>query len=93
MRLAQRPSRGAAQRLGFQYEGMFRQATVCKARNRDICWFSILDNEWPALRARFERWLDPANFDAQGCQRRNLANRIPTLAAPSGSFATDLTCG
>jgi RimJ/RimL family protein N-acetyltransferase len=70
------PSRAAAQRLGFQYEGMFRQATVYKARNRDTCWFSILDTEWPELRARFERWLDPANFDAQGRQRRNLTSCI-----------------
>jgi RimJ/RimL family protein N-acetyltransferase len=68
------PSRAAAQRLGFQYEGMFRQATVYKARNRDTCWFSILDSEWPALKRGFERWLDPANFDAQGRQRRNLAS-------------------
>jgi RimJ/RimL family protein N-acetyltransferase len=67
------PSRAAAQRLGFQYEGMFRQATVYKARNRDTCWFSILDSEWPALKARFERWLDPANFDAAGRQRQNLS--------------------
>jgi RimJ/RimL family protein N-acetyltransferase len=68
------PSRAAAQRLGFQYEGMFRQATVYKARNRDTCWFSILDSEWLALKARFERWLDPANFDAQGHQKRNLSS-------------------
>jgi hypothetical protein len=68
------PSRAAAQRLGFQYEGMFRQATVYKARNRDTCWFSILDSEWPALKDGFERWLDPANFDAQGRQKRNLAS-------------------
>jgi RimJ/RimL family protein N-acetyltransferase len=68
------PSRAAAQRLGFQYEGMFRQATVYKARNRDTCWFSILDSEWPALKAAFERWLDPDNFDMQGHQKRNLAS-------------------
>ena len=70
------PSRAAAQRLGFQYEGMFRQATVYKARNRDTCWFSILDSEWPALKSAFERWLDPANFDAMGRQRQNLASCI-----------------
>jgi RimJ/RimL family protein N-acetyltransferase len=68
------PSRAAAQRLGFRYEGMFRQATVYKARNRDTCWFSILDSEWPALRARFEKWLNPANFDAAGQQRRSLSS-------------------
>ena len=70
------PSRAAALRLGFQYEGMFRQATVYKARNRDTCWFSILDSEWLALKARFERWLDPDNFNAQGHQKRNLAGCI-----------------
>ena len=70
------PSRAAAQRLGFEYEGMFRQATVYKARNRDTCWFSILDSEWSALKCRFERWLEPANFDAQRRQRRNLASCV-----------------
>jgi RimJ/RimL family protein N-acetyltransferase len=68
------PSRVAAQRLGFQYEGMFRQATVYKARNRDTCWFSILDSQWPRLKAGFEHWLDPANFDATGRQRRSLSS-------------------
>jgi RimJ/RimL family protein N-acetyltransferase len=66
------PSRSAALRLGFRYEGLFRQATVYKGRSRDTAWFSIIDSEWPALRAAFERWLDPANFDAEGRQRRNL---------------------
>ena len=70
------PSRAAAQRLGFRYEGMFRQATVYKARNRDTCWFSILDSEWPTRKAAFESWLDPANFDPQGRQHRNLASCI-----------------
>ena len=68
------PSRAAALRLGFHYEGMFRQATVYKLRNRDTCWFSILDSEWPARRAAFERWLDPDNFDATGRQRRSLSS-------------------
>jgi RimJ/RimL family protein N-acetyltransferase len=68
------PSRNAALRLGFRYEGMFRQATVYKARNRDTCWFSILDSEWPGLKTRFERWLDPDNFDAAGRQRQSLAS-------------------
>jgi RimJ/RimL family protein N-acetyltransferase len=67
------PSRAAAQRLGFRYEGMFRQATVYKARNRDTCWFSILDNEWPELKPAFERWLDPDNFDKSGRQRQSLS--------------------
>ena len=68
------PSRAAAQRLGFRYEGMFRQATVTKSRNRDTCWYSILDSEWPALKAAFEAWLDPNNFDTAGRQRRSLSS-------------------
>jgi len=68
------PSRGAALRLGFRYEGLFRQATVYKGRNRDTCWFSILDSEWPALKAAFERWLDPGNFDAAGRQQQSLSS-------------------
>ncbi len=70
------PSRSAAARLGFQYEGVFRQATVYKGRSRDTAWFSIIDREWPALRAAYERWLDPANFDAAGGQRATLARLI-----------------
>jgi RimJ/RimL family protein N-acetyltransferase len=66
------PSRRAAERLGFTYEGTFRQMHVVKGRNRDTAWFSILDSEWPALREAFERWLAPANFDAEGKQRRSL---------------------
>jgi len=68
------PSRAAALRLGFQYEGLFRQATVYKGRNRDTAWFSIIDRDWLPLRAAFERWLDPANFDAAGRQRASLAS-------------------
>jgi RimJ/RimL family protein N-acetyltransferase len=68
------PSRAAAQRLGFRYEGMFRQATVYKSRNRDTCWFSILDSEWPALKRAFESWLDPDNFDEAGRQRSSLSS-------------------
>jgi RimJ/RimL family protein N-acetyltransferase len=68
------PSRAAAARLGFQYEGLFRQATVYKGRNRDTAWFSILDREWPALRDAFEAWLDAANFGAEGRQRKSLAS-------------------
>lgn len=62
----------AAERLGFSYEGTFRQATVVKGRNRDTAWFSILDREWPQAKAAFQAWLDPANFDAGGKQRRSL---------------------
>lgn len=76
------PSRAAAQRLGFSYEGLFRQATVVKGRNRDTAWFSLLDREWPPLRDAFRRWLDPANFDAAGRQRERLSDlTAPLLAA------------
>jgi RimJ/RimL family protein N-acetyltransferase len=67
-------SRAAAQRLGFSYEGIFRQAIVYKGRNRDTAWYAMIDAEWPALRAVFETWLDPANFDADGRQRRRLSD-------------------
>ena len=66
------PSRRAAQRLGFSYEGIFRQAIVTKGRNRDTAWYSITDGEWQAVRLAFEQWLAPANFDADGRQRRSL---------------------
>jgi RimJ/RimL family protein N-acetyltransferase len=66
------PSRITAARLGFQYEGIFRQAVVYKGRTRDTAWFSILDSEWPARRAAFERWLAPENFDEARRQRRSL---------------------
>jgi RimJ/RimL family protein N-acetyltransferase len=66
------PSRRAAQRLGFKYEGTFRQAVVVKGRNRDTAWFSVIDGEWPALKERFTRWLDPSNFDAEGRQLQRL---------------------
>jgi RimJ/RimL family protein N-acetyltransferase len=68
------PSREAAARLGFRYEGLFRQASITRGRNRDTTWFSVIDSEWPGLRAAFERWLDPANFAADGTQRRSLAS-------------------
>ena len=62
------PSKLAAQRLGFSYDGLFKQATMYKGRNRDTAWFSILDSDWPSLKQRFENWLQVANFDAQGRQ-------------------------
>ncbi|MDN0077206.1 GNAT family protein [Crenobacter sp. SG2303] len=67
------PSSRAALRLGFQFEGVFRQARVDRGRNRDTAWYSILDGEWPALRAAFETWLTPDNFDAAGRQRQALS--------------------
>ena len=69
-------SRAAALRLGFRYEGLFRQALVTKGRNRDTAWFSIIDGEWPALHDAFTRWLAPENFDATGRQRIGLPRMI-----------------
>ncbi len=66
------PSRRAALRLGFTYEGLFRQHMIIKGRNRDTAWYSLLDTEWPSRKVRFERWLDPSNFDADGRQRAPL---------------------
>lgn len=66
------PSRATALRLGFQYEGIFRQALVYKGRNRDTAWYSITDREWPALKGELDRWLDPGNFDENGNQRTRL---------------------
>lgn len=65
-------SRRAAERFGFEYEGVFRQHRVVKGRNRDTAWYSITDVEWPARRAAFEAWLAPSNFDAAGRQRHSL---------------------
>jgi RimJ/RimL family protein N-acetyltransferase len=72
------PSRSAAQRLGLSYEGVFRQATVYKERNRDTAWYATVDLEWPDLERAFLTWLDSANFDAAGRQRV----RLSTLTAP-----------
>jgi RimJ/RimL family protein N-acetyltransferase len=67
------PSRRAASRLGFTFEGVFRQHMIIKGRNRDTAWFSMLDSEWPLRRANFERWLAPSNFDETGRQRLSLS--------------------
>jgi len=67
-------SRRAAQRLGFSFEGVFRQASVVKGRNRDTAWFAIIDSEWPALKEAFEAWLAPRNFDSQGIQKERLGD-------------------
>lgn len=66
------PSRKAALRLGFTFEGIFRQAMVYKGRNRDTAWFSVLDSEWPALSRSFEQWLHPDNFTSEGRQKQSL---------------------
>ncbi|SMC64717.1 GNAT family N-acetyltransferase [Primorskyibacter flagellatus] len=67
-------SRRAAQRLGFSYEGVFRQATVVKGHNRDTAWFAMIDKEWPALQTAFDTWLDPDNFAADGQQKTRLSD-------------------
>ncbi len=74
---ANAPSKRSAVRFGMTHEGVFRQALVVKGRNRDTAWYSIIDKEWPQLRARFEAWLDPTNFDAAGQQRRKLESFGP----------------
>jgi RimJ/RimL family protein N-acetyltransferase len=67
------PSRRAAARLGFRYEGTFRHAVVVKGRSRDTAWFAMTDDDWTRLRPAFQAWLDPANFDADGQQRQGLS--------------------
>jgi RimJ/RimL family protein N-acetyltransferase len=67
------PSRRAALRYGFAYEGTFRQYMIAKGHNRDNAWYSMLDGEWPARKANFERWLGPENFDVDGRQKVSLA--------------------
>jgi RimJ/RimL family protein N-acetyltransferase len=67
-------SRRAAERYGFTFEGIFRQHMIVKGKNRDTAWYSIVDTEWPARRAAFERWLAPSNFDAQGRQKASLSS-------------------
>jgi RimJ/RimL family protein N-acetyltransferase len=69
-------SRKAAVRLGFVYEGIFRQATIYKSRNRDTAWYSIIDSEWPKLKQAFEEWLDAANFNGDGQQKKSLSGLI-----------------
>ena len=67
-------------RFGFSFEGVFRQHMVAKGANRDTAWFAMIDGDWPLIRAAFEAWLDPANFDDQGRQRRRLADIREALA-------------
>lgn len=77
------PSRRAAQRLGFSFEGVFRNHMVIKGRNRDSAWFSVIDSEWPALCEAFSVWLDPGNFDAKGRQRERLSDLTRLVRAGS----------
>jgi RimJ/RimL family protein N-acetyltransferase len=79
------PSRRAAERFGFGYEGTFRRHMVVKGRNRDTAWFAMTDAEWPRIRAAFEAWLDPANFDERGAQRSRLNTASASTNADSGS--------
>ncbi len=69
---ANQASKKAAVRLGFTFEGVFRQHSVCRGANRDSAWYSVIDSEWPLVKQAFEAWLDPANFDAHGSQIRGL---------------------
>ncbi len=67
------PSKQAAERLGFKFEGVFRQATHYRGRNRDTAWFSIIDKEWPAVKAAHKEWLNPLNFDGRRVQQKPLS--------------------
>jgi RimJ/RimL family protein N-acetyltransferase len=71
------PSKLAADRFGFTFEGVFRQHMIVKGRNRDTAWFSMLDGEWPARKAAYERWLSPENFDRDGRQKERLSDLMP----------------
>lgn len=77
------PSRRAALRLGFQFEGIFRQHVIYKGRSRDTAWYAIIDSDWPAIKAAFVAWLQPDNFDASGVQRHSLA-RLRAQHLPAG---------
>jgi RimJ/RimL family protein N-acetyltransferase len=76
------PSRRAADRFGFTYEGVFRQHMIVKGRNRDTAWFSMTDGEWPLRKAAFEGWLTPENFDDEGRQRKSLSAVRESLDRP-----------
>ena len=78
------PSRRAALRLGLSYEGVFRQAQIVKGQNRDTAWYAAIDGEWPQLKAAFETWLAPANFDAEGQQRQGLSQLTAPILVAKG---------
>lgn len=75
------PSRQAALRFGFTFEGVFRQHLIVRGRNRDTAWFAMIDKDWPVIRRAIEEWLDPANFDSEGQQKRRLTEIRAALAA------------
>jgi RimJ/RimL family protein N-acetyltransferase len=77
-------SRRAARRLGFSYEGIFRQAVLHKGRNRDTAWFSVIDQEWPVLKKAYEQWLDPSNFNGTGQQKVRLSDLTAQVVKPDG---------
>ena len=81
------PSRRAALRFGFTYEGHFRRAVIIRGRNRDTAWFSIIDEEWPALKAVYEQWLAPGNFDAGGSQKARLSELTAAALASARASA------
>ncbi|MEZ4615078.1 MAG: GNAT family protein [Caldilineaceae bacterium] len=78
------PSRAAAQRLGFSYEGLFRQAVIYKGRNRDTAWYAMTDQDWPAIKGAFNHWLEPSNFDERGEQRVALSTLTGPLLVARG---------
>ena len=67
-------SRAAARRLGFRFEGIFYNHLIFKGKNRDTAWYSILDDEWPEVKTNLEQWLDPSNFDSEGCEKASLSS-------------------
>ncbi|MEM9100487.1 MAG: GNAT family protein [Pseudomonadota bacterium] len=78
------PSRRAAERFGFSYEGIFRQAQIVKGQNRDTAWYAAIDSEWPALKAAFQTWLAPENFDPNGRQRQSLSQLTAPIPVAKG---------
>lgn len=78
------PSRMAAQRLGFSYEGIFRNSVVIKGRNRDTAWYAAIDAEWPILKKALERWLTEDNFDAEGKQKKRLSDLTKQMLVSKG---------
>ena len=85
------PSRRAAQRLGFSFEGVFRNHLVVKGRNRDSAWFSVIDSEWPALQEAYTVWLSPGNFDPAGRQRERLSDLTRLVRAADDPMLRETT--